>query len=234
MTLLVSARRYRQPDPQFRRAGADRSAGPRQRSRRGLCLRQQAAGADPPYHRRRRCAHPAVGRAADARCQHRPHARAIHRRDRGRRDQQPGRQPGEFQPGGAHLLAQREERRHLSDRAADAAIPDRHAAGAAESADQRHRRADHGARRHRRHPPHPQRRRGLAVRHRPDGGDLRDDPGARSRRGLERHPEDHRPERQGQAEGRDRRPGRPDGDHEQRLLGPAVRPAGRHRAGLFR
>ena len=182
--LLVSARRYRQPDPQFRRAGADRSAGPRQRSRRGLCLRQQAAGADPPDHRRGRCTHPAVGRAADARCQHRPHARAIHRRDRGRRDQQPGRQPGQFQPGCARLLAQREERRHLSDRAADAAIPDRHAAGAAESADQRHRRADHGARRHRRHPPHPQRRRGLAVRHLPDGADLRDDPGARSRRGL--------------------------------------------------
>ncbi len=41
----------------------------------------------------------------------------------------------------------------------------------------------------------------------------------------ERHPEDHRPERQGQAERRDRRPGRPDGDHEQRLLRPAVRPA---------
>ena len=94
---------------------------------------------------------------------------------------------------------------------------------AAESADQRHRRADHGARRHRRHPPQPQRRRGLAVRHRSDGGDLRDDPGARSRRGLERHPEDHRPERQGQAERLDRRPGWPDGDHEQRLLRIAVR-----------
>ena len=62
MTLLVSAGRHRQPDPQFRRAGADRSAGSRQRSRRGLRLRQQAAGADPPCHRRRRCAHPAVGR----------------------------------------------------------------------------------------------------------------------------------------------------------------------------
>ena len=73
--ILVSAGRYRQPDPEFRRAGADRSAGARQRSRRGFRLRQQAAGADPPRHRGRRCAHPAVGRAADARCQHRPHAR---------------------------------------------------------------------------------------------------------------------------------------------------------------
>ena len=199
-----------EPDPQFRRAGADRSAGPRQRSRRGLRLRQQAPGAGPPCHGRRRCAHPAVGRSADARCQHRPHACAIHRRDRGGRDQQPGRQPRELHSGRAHLLAQREKRRHLSDRTADSAIPGRHAAGTAESADQRHRRADHGARRHRQHPPYPQRRGGLAVRHILDGRDLCDDPGARSGRGLQRHPENHRPERQGQAERLDRRPGRPD------------------------
>ena len=48
--------------------------------------------------------------------------------------------------------------------------------------------------RHRRHPPQPQRRGGLAVRHRSDGGDLRDDSRARSRRGLHRHPEDRRAE----------------------------------------
>ena len=130
--------------------------------------------------------------AADDRCEHRSHARAVHRGDRGRRDRQPGRQSGRFQPGCAHLLAEREERRHLSDRAADAAIPDRHAAGAAESADQRHRRADHGARRHRQHPARARQRRRFAVRHCPDGGDLRDHPGTRSRRGLERHPADHR------------------------------------------
>ena len=63
--LFVSARRYRQPDSQFWRAGSDRSAGPRQRSRRGLCLRQQAAGADSPCPRRRRRSHPAVARCAD-------------------------------------------------------------------------------------------------------------------------------------------------------------------------
>ena len=66
--------------------------------------------------------------AADARGQHRPHARPIHRRDRGRCDQQPGREPGRLLPGCAHLLAERKERRHLSDRAADAAVSDRHAA----------------------------------------------------------------------------------------------------------
>ncbi len=154
-------------------------------------------------------------------------------RDRSRRHQQPGRRPGELQPGGTRLLAQREERRHVSDRATDAAISDRHAAGPAESADQRHWRAHYGVGWGRRDPARSQRRGGVAVRHITDGSDLRDDPGARSRRGLGRHPEDHRPERQGQAERRDRRPGRPDGHHEQCLLRPAVRPARGHRAGLF-
>ena len=55
---------------------------------------------------RRGCAHPAILGAADARGQHRPHARRVHRCDRGRRDQQPGREPGEFHAGCAHLLAQ--------------------------------------------------------------------------------------------------------------------------------
>ena len=56
--------------------------------------------------RRSRCAHPAVRRSADDRCQHRPHAGPIHRRDRGRRDRQSGRQPCQFHSGGPHLLAE--------------------------------------------------------------------------------------------------------------------------------
>ena len=56
----VPARRHRQPDPQFRRAGADRSADPRRRSRRELCLCQQAAEPHQTDSRRRGCAHPAV------------------------------------------------------------------------------------------------------------------------------------------------------------------------------
>jgi hypothetical protein len=43
------------------------------------------------------------------------------------------------------LVAQREERRHLSDRVADAAIPNRYAPRAAESADQRRWRFNYGA-----------------------------------------------------------------------------------------
>ena len=60
--LLVLAGRHRQPDPEFRRTGADRSAGSRQRSRRGLCLRQQAPRADSACDRRRRRAHSAIER----------------------------------------------------------------------------------------------------------------------------------------------------------------------------
>ena len=62
--LLISAGRHREPDPELRRAGADRSAGPRQRSQRGLRLRQQASGADPSRDRGGRCAYPAIGAAA--------------------------------------------------------------------------------------------------------------------------------------------------------------------------
>ncbi len=150
---LVPARRHRQPDPQFRRArrrsivqvrGNDLDADFAYANKLLAQLRHVTGVADARIQQSAASAH--------AQCQHRPHARAVHRRDRGRCDQQPGRQPRQLHPGGAHLLAEREERRHLSDRAADAAIPDRHAAGAAESADQRDRRADHGARRHRRHP----------------------------------------------------------------------------------
>ena len=49
--LLVPAGRHRQPDPEFRRAGADRPADPRRQSRRQFRLRQQAAEPDPPNSR---------------------------------------------------------------------------------------------------------------------------------------------------------------------------------------
>ena len=45
--LLVPAGRHRQPDPEFRRAGADRPADPRRQPRGEFRLRQQAAGPDP-------------------------------------------------------------------------------------------------------------------------------------------------------------------------------------------
>ena len=80
--LRFSARRHRQPDPEFRRAGADRPAGRAARPRRELRLRQPAAG---------QLRH--IPGIADARIQQSPapvarhrrrsHARPIHRRDRG-------------------------------------------------------------------------------------------------------------------------------------------------------
>ena len=102
--LLVPAGRHRQPDPQLRRAGADRPAGPRQRPRREFRLREQAAQG-------RSARIPGV---ADARIQQsnrspvferrrRPHARAGAGAHRARRHQQPGRQPRRQQPGGADL-----------------------------------------------------------------------------------------------------------------------------------
>jgi hypothetical protein len=104
--LLVPAGGHRQPDLEFRCAGAHRSAGPRQQSRRGLRVRQQAAIPGPSRHRRGRRAHSTIGASAAIEREHRSQPRGVHGRDRGRRDQQLGRQPGEFLPGGPDLLAQ--------------------------------------------------------------------------------------------------------------------------------
>ena len=102
-----------------------------------LRLCQQAAQPHPPHSRHRGCAHPAVAEQPDLRHRCRPHPRAICRPHRARRHQQPGRQSGRQLPGRADLLAQSRKRRVLSDRDADAAIPDRYAAGAAGAADDR-------------------------------------------------------------------------------------------------
>ena len=49
--LFVPAGRHRQPDPEFRRAGADRPADPRRKPRGEFRLRQQVAEPDPPNSR---------------------------------------------------------------------------------------------------------------------------------------------------------------------------------------
>ena len=125
--LRVSAGRHRQPDPQFRRAGADRRAGSRRRPRREFRLRQSAAAAD--------CAtFPASPtRASSSRCATRPSTSTSTARarnmsaDRARRHQQSGRQLRRQRPGRADLLARSQERRFLFDRHADAAVPARFA-----------------------------------------------------------------------------------------------------------
>ena len=61
--LLLPAGRHHQPDPELRRALADRHAGADVRPRRGLRARQQAAGPHPHHPGHRRRAHPAVAPA---------------------------------------------------------------------------------------------------------------------------------------------------------------------------
>jgi len=60
MSFRVPAGRHRQPDPEFRRAGADRPADPRRGFSREFRLRQKIAEPDPPHSRHCRCAHPAI------------------------------------------------------------------------------------------------------------------------------------------------------------------------------
>ena len=140
-----------------------------------------------------RRAHPAVARQPGLQRRRRPHARAICRRDRARRDQQHGGQPRRQQPGRADLLAQSRQRRVLSDRDADAAIPDRLARTRCRTC-----RSRRPARRRRRsariadiNRATPQRGR-LAIQHPADGPDLRHHAGPRSRRGRGRRAEGRR------------------------------------------
>ena len=133
--VLVPAGRHRQPDPEFRRAGADRSADSRRQRVRELRLCQQAAEPDPPDPRHRRRAHSAIAEQPELQCRCRPHPRAICRPDRTRRHQQPRRQPGGQCAGGPDLLPQSGQWRVLFDRDADAAIQDGFAERAGDVAD---------------------------------------------------------------------------------------------------
>ena len=166
--------------------------------------------------------------APDVRRRRRPHARPVYRPDRARRDQQPGGQSGRHQPGRADLLAQPEERRVLSDRGADAAVPARFAVGALQNL------PITGGRR----PSALQVLGGVAdvtrtarnavvspIRHPAGGADLCDAAGARSRRGRAatiRQVVDETAS--ARAQGRDGERCWARCDDEQRLLRAAVRP----------
>ena len=97
--LLVPAGRHHQPDPELRRAGADRPADPRAQSAGELRLRAGAAAQAAARSGPRRRAHPAVAQQPGLRRRSRPHARAICRRHRARRDQQHGGEPRRLEPG---------------------------------------------------------------------------------------------------------------------------------------
>ncbi len=187
LTFCVPARRHRQPDPEFRRAGADRPADPRRQPGCEFRLCQQAPEQDPPDSRHRGCADPAIAQQSDLQHRCRPHPCAICRPDRARRHQQPRGQSGRQRAGRADLLSQPGQRRVLFDRDADAAIPDRLAERAADAADHGDRQsAIADPRRHRRHHAHQVERGGFAIRHPVAGADLRHPAGARSRRGRGR------------------------------------------------
>ena len=79
------------------------------------------------------------------------------------------------------------------------------------------------SRRHRQHHADDFERGGLPIRHPADGADLCDPAGARSRRGRRRRQDRHRGHREGGAEGQFGGAARPGADHEQRVLGTAVR-----------
>ena len=198
----VPAGRHRQPDPEFRRAGADRPADPRRQCGREFRLCQQVAEPDSPDTRHRRRAHSAVAQQSELQYRCRPHPRAICRPDRARRHQQPRRQSGGQRAGRADLLPQSGQWRVLFDRDADAAIQDRLAERAGDVADHRGQHRDAAdPRRHRQHHAIDLERGGLAIRHPADGADLRDAAGARSRRGRRRRQDGDRGYREGCAEG---------------------------------
>ena len=89
--LLLPAGRHGQPDPELRRAGADRHPDRRQRPRRQPRLRQRPAGPDPGDPRRGRRPHPAGLPDPDAQRRRRPLAGRPGRPDREGRRQRPAR-----------------------------------------------------------------------------------------------------------------------------------------------
>ena len=138
---------------------------------------------DPPHSRHRRRAHPAVVQQPDFNVDvDRTRAQYVGVTERDVTNSLVVNLAGS-EPDRADVLAQPEERRVLSDRDADAAIPARLAQRAAEPADHRGRRSTRAdARRHRRHHAQRRQRRRLALRHPADGADLRDHAGPRPRR----------------------------------------------------
>ena len=234
--LLLPAGRHHQPDPEFRRAVADRRAGARrptctasfEHANKLLARIRQRAG-------RRRRAHPAVAQRAGLRRRCRPHARAERRPDDARRHQ-----PLVVNLAGSSQVAPTywlnpangvsytivmQTPQYRLDSLAALSQPADHGAGGAAAA---------GAGRHRRHPPRHGQRRGHALRPAGHGAGLCRRAGPRSRRRRRRRPQDRR--RAGARSSRPRiRAVKVRGqvqDHGERLLRPAVRPAGRDRADL--
>ncbi len=230
--VLLPARRHHQPDPELRRAGADRPADRRPQAGRRpqICARPAAPAERHPRPGRR--AHAAIlPQSATAR-RRRPLAHGAARPHRARRHQQRRDLACRQLADRADLLAESADRRLLSHRGADAGIPGDESPGAGEPAGHRfERRASdpgrpwpHLARTVRRHRVPLQR----PAYHR----SLRHDAGSRPRRRGGRYPRAGRRLGQGSAarrQGQSARPGRDDG---RRLHRPVLRSFGRDRPDL--
>ncbi len=190
--VLVPAGRYHQPDPELRRAGADRPADSRPQYRRQSRLCARAAGPASACSGPGRRAHSTVVEQSRLQRRRRSHARPICRGDRARRDQQHGGEPGRQQPGRPDLLAQSRQRRVLSDRDADPAVSDRFIDRPERSAHNGGRCGLANAGRDRRRHAGGQERGGLPVQHPGHDPNLRHHARARSRRRRSRRAEDHR------------------------------------------
>ncbi len=127
--LFLPPRGHRDPNSQFRPAGADRRAGDRKRFRRKPVACEQAVEADLRGDRRRRRAHPATGGPADDQRGRQPHSRQPPRRYRTGHRHVPAHHSGRFDPDQSGVLAEPEKRRVLSGGDPDAAILDEIAGG---------------------------------------------------------------------------------------------------------
>ena len=195
MTFCVPAGRHRQPDPQFRRAGADRPAGPRRQSRRRISPTPTSC-----WREIRR-----IPGIADARIQQSPNNPSFNVDVDRTRAQYVG-------------LTERDVTNSLVVNLAGSAQvaptyclnPDNGVSysivmqtpqyqidslsALRDPADHRgRRRAAADPRRHRRHHADDVERGGLAIRHPVAGADLRDAAGPRSRRGRRRRPHSRSP-----------------------------------------
>ena len=234
--LLVPAGRHRQPDPQFRRAGADRPADPRPQSRRELRLRAQAAArrsATCPASPTRASSSRATARASNVDVD-RTRAQYVGSPSATSPTAWWSTSPAASQVAPTFWLNP-ENGVSYSDRDADAAVPDRLAQRAAATC-----RSPRPARRRCRcsaaSPTSRAATRSAVVSQyniQTDGPDLRHHAGPRPRRGGGRHPEDRR--RDARATCRRARTVALLGQvrtMNQRVRRPAVRPARRDRADL--
>ena len=136
--VLLRAGQHHESDSELRPAGADRSAGRRQRTPpANYAIAQRLRAAGRRHSRRGRRAHPPGVRAAAAESERRSREGRADGPDAARRDEQHADFAQRQQPGGAELLAEPGERHQLQRRRADVAVPPRLAGPAAADAGDR-------------------------------------------------------------------------------------------------